>query len=114
MGDEIKITIKLVDAISGSSIALSSVKFPSDETTDKLLSKPIREHKAARVDTVVVVKEKIVETPAPVQTQEDSKAIISINGFKIGSFSVSLKQCSYAGKLFSLYICGYQCRRIDS
>jgi len=99
MGDEIKITVKLIDAISGSEIALASVKFPSDETTDKLLNKPVRASKLPKTDTVVVVKEHVVEKviEKPVSAAQETEAVQSGAGFRIGSFSVSLKNCSYSG-----------------
>ena len=72
MGDEIKIMVKLIDAVSGSEIAFAAVTFPSDEATDKLLNKPVR-------------------------AAQETKTTQSGASFSTGSFSVSLKNCSYSG-----------------
>jgi hypothetical protein len=95
-GDDIKIMVKLIDAMTGKAIASSSVTFPSDETTDRLLGKPIRVRKPLRPDTVVVVKERVVEK----LVDRPAAAAVTAQGgqgFKIQGFVVTLKKCSFSG-----------------
>ncbi len=42
MDTEIKVTLKLVDATSGTTLAIASQKYPSDATSDRLLGKQVR------------------------------------------------------------------------
>jgi TolB-like protein len=105
VGDDVKISGKLIDAITGATIATAAVTFPSDETTDRLLGKPIREHKAERRDTVVVVKERVVEkiVEKPVEKPIDQPKVVTdtpgpaAQGFNIEGFVVTLKKCSFSG-----------------
>jgi TolB-like protein len=105
IGDEIKITAKLIDAITGATITTASVAFPSDEITDKLLGKPIRERKPGRRDTVVVVKERVIEKvveragekPIDHPKMNTDSRVPASQGFNIQGFSVTLKKCSFAG-----------------
>lgn len=122
-GDDIRITVKMVDAETGDAIAASSVKFASDETTDKLLGKPVRVRKPVKPDTVVVVKERIVEKTVekPVEKAPEQKNAQPVGvytaqtievyhatpldgkpalGFKTDGFEASLKKCTFsAGEL---------------
>jgi len=85
LGKEIQITLKAIDAISGSTIAMASVKFPSDEITDGLLGKPVREVKAAASQPTVLEK--------PVQ----EKAVVASSAavkFKVDVFQVELKSAT--------------------
>lgn len=96
-GEDIKITVKMVHAMTGAEIAAASITFPSDETTDRLLGKPIRQRKPAKPDTVVVVKERIVEKIVEKPAEKPAAAAIGPQGFKIQGFTVSLKKCFFSG-----------------
>ncbi|HOM65822.1 MAG TPA: hypothetical protein PK591_08390 [Ignavibacteriales bacterium] len=65
--DIIKVTIKIVNVPTGNTTLNFTYNLKSDEKTDKFLGKPIRK-KPKKVDTVVVVKEKIVVKEIPVVT----------------------------------------------
>ncbi|HLP16982.1 MAG TPA: hypothetical protein VK470_12030 [Bacteroidota bacterium] len=109
-GDDIKITVKMIDAITGDPVASSSVTFPSDETTDRLLGKPVRVRKPAKPDTVVVYKDRVIEKPAAASTIEPYTAKTietytaksldtrpSVQEFKTQGFIVTLKKCYFSG-----------------
>jgi hypothetical protein len=98
-GDDIKISVKMVDAITGATIAAASVTFPSDETTDRLLGRPIRVRKPLVPDTVVVVKERVVEKyiEKPVEKPAAPQANAGWIGFRIQGFVLSLKKCYFSG-----------------
>jgi len=94
-GDDIKISVRLIHAMTGAEIASASVTFPSDETTDRLLGKPIRVRKPAKPDTVVVVKERVIEKY--VEKSADKPASAGSTGIKIQGFVVTLKKCFFSG-----------------
>ncbi len=96
-GDDIKISVRLIHAMTGAEIAAASVTFPSDETTDRLLGKPIRVRKPAKPDTVVVVKERIVEKYVGKSADTQPPSTGGTAGFKIQGFVVTLKKCSFSG-----------------
>jgi hypothetical protein len=79
MDKEIQITLKMVDAISGSTIALGTVKFPSDETTDMLLGKQVREIKSGSVSAPII------------ENKQPETASVSPAKFKVDGFTVELK-----------------------
>lgn len=115
-GDDIKISVKLIDATTGATIAATAQTFPSDETTDRLLGKPIRVRKPVTPDTVVIVKERIVEkyidriVEKPIEQPAERPVVKPVEmpaekpvtqagtiGFKIDGFTVNLKKCSFSG-----------------
>lgn len=114
-GDIIKINIKIVNVSTGNTIVNFTYDLQSDETTDKLLGKPIRK-KAKKVDTVVVVKEKVVTKEVPVttsnspistsdkpntqvkqvETSQNTGTIFPLSK-KIDTFTFTLLDCYYDG-----------------
>jgi hypothetical protein len=67
MGSFIMISVKLVDAVSGTIVAHSAVKYSSDETTDNLLGKTVQPRSKLTTDSVVIVQENIVKKPVTVK-----------------------------------------------
>jgi hypothetical protein len=109
IGDEIKITAKLIDAITGATISTATVIFSSDETTDRLLDKPSRTRKPAVTGTpspTAQVSQEPATTTASVAKSENSgnpnNIILIGNRWKLTCKSVYANAGKYWMLLYSI------------
>lgn len=112
--DVIKLSIKIISVSTGNTILNMSYDLAADEQTDKLLGKPIRK-KQKKVDTVIVVKEKVVpvekvvvkevvvekpvykETPTQSQTQEPQTGNFFPKQVTIDNITFTFLDCYWEG-----------------